>query len=329
MQRIGNLYDQLCSFSNLYLAWQKTRRGSGRSVERATYFMVLETELLDLQEKLLAENWEPAPFRYFDIYDPKHRTIAVAEFRDRVMHHALVNVLEPIYEKSFIADSFATRKGKGVHSAVYRAQHFLRQNEFFLKTDVEKFFDSVDHQILCEILARKIKDPKLIRVCEKVIRGGGSGGKGLPIGNRTSQFFANVYLDQLDHLIKDRMGVKGYVRYMDDFVIFGNDKTELHHIKSTIIPFLDQELKLGLKPSATLLNRRQHGLPFLGRRIFPQLIRLRTENLRRITQRLTHKEYLFRNGEIDEATFQYSMNSYWAMLSYDQDLAPLRKSLLW
>lgn len=334
MQRVGNLFPAFCSFANLWLAWRKTKRGSGRTREGAVFFQNLEKELLALRDELAAGVWQPQPFRYFEVFDPKQRTIAVSTFRDRVVHHALVNVLEPIYEKIFIQDSYATRQGKGVHAAVFKAQYYLTKHDFFLKTDVEKFFDSVDHNILLEILHRKIKDKPFLEVCEKIIRHGGEvptgagPGAGLPIGNRTSQFFANVYLDPLDHFIKEKLLIKGYVRYMDDFVIFENDRRALKDHQQTVAFFLHEQLRLSLKPSATFLNRPQNGLPFLGRNIYRGCIRLRAENLRRITQRIKMREQQLQAGDIHEALFLHSMNSYWAMLSFYPELTPLRRGLL-
>lgn len=328
MRRVNHLFDTFCSFPNLHSAWKKTRRGSGRSAESALFFSDLEKELILLKKALHAGTWQPGPYRYFDIFDPKHRTIAVSDFRDRVIHHALVNVLEPVFEKIFIVDSFATRKEKGVHAAVFRAQHFLRGYSFFLKTDVEKFFDSVHHDTLLEILARKIKDKAVLAVCEKVIRHGSATDRGLPIGNRTSQFFANVYLNPLDHFLKDHLRVRGYVRYMDDFVVFENDKNRLKSLKKATEDFLQEKLRLQLKPSSTFFNRPENGLSFLGRRIFPSVIRLRNENLRRITRRVALRERDMMRGDLDEAAFLHSMNSYWAMLSYYPDLYGLRRALL-
>lgn len=328
MQRIGDLFPAFCSFQNLLLAWRKTRRGSGRSLEGALFFQELEKELLALRSELESGIWAPRPFRYFDIFDPKHRTIAVSDYRDRVVHHALVNVLEPVFEKRFIADSFATRKDKGVHAAVFRAQHFLRGHAFYLKTDVEKFFDSVNHDVMLDILAHKIKDKRLMGICEKIVRHGNAAEpRGLPIGNRTSQFFANAYLDLLDHFLKDRCRLRGYVRYMDDFILFENDKKRLLSLRTATEDFLWEKLQLRLKPASTFLNRPQNGLPFLGRRIFPGIIRLRTENLRRITRRMALRERQLLHGELDEQAFLHSMNSYWAMLSFYPELAPLRRSL--
>lgn len=327
MQRIGNLFPEFCSFSNLLSAYRKAHRGTRKNAENAAFFINMEKELLALQEELRAGQWRPQPYYYFDIWDPKHRTIAVAAFRDRVVHHALVNVLEPAYERCFIYDSYATRKGKGVHAAVSRAQHFLRCYDWYLKSDAEQYFDSVDHEKLLGLLERKIKDRHLLKVAETIIRHGGDGSKGLPIGNRTSQFFANVYLNPLDHFVKEKLRVPGYTRYMDDFVLFHPDKAILKQMLPEIEAFLTDKLALRLKPKATHINSHKNGLSFLGRRIFRGVIRLRPENLRRITGRIGHREWQFQNGQIEETTFLQSMNSYWAMLSY-HPAGPLRRALL-
>jgi len=338
MQRVGNLFSACCSFANLLLAWRKTRQGSGRSKASAVFFANLEKELFALKDELTTGVWQPKPFHYFDVHDPKHRVIAVSDYRDRVVHHALVNVLEPTFEKTFIHDSYATRKGKGVHAAVFRAQHYMRGHAFYFKTDVEKFFDSVNHRILLDILACKIKDPHILALCATIIRHGTHtqlpdengclNPIGLPIGNRTSQFFANVYLDPLDHFIKDHCSVHGYVRYMDDFVLFEHDNARLKILQGMVQTFLWEKLQLRLKPASTFMNRRENGLPFLGRRIFSGIVRLRSENLRRITRRIALRERALLQGELDEASFLHSMNSYWAMLSYYPECAPLRNAIL-
>jgi len=325
MRRVGNKYQEFCSFANLHLAWQKTRRGSGFTQESALFFRELESELLGLQNELVTGTWVPVPLRFFDIYDPKHREIAVSPFRDRVVHHALINVLEPIFEPCFIPDSFATRKGKGVHAAVFSAQEYLQINHYYLKSDIEKFFDSVPHDILLSIICRKIKDRGLIEMCQKVLS---VSRKGLPIGSRTSQFFANVYLNHFDHFVKEKCHVKGFVRYMDDFVVFENNKKLLMDFKSKLAFFLFDELELTLKPTATFLNHRQNGLPFLGRRIFPNIIRLRTQNLRLITKRMDLLEKKLSCGSLTDEAFVHSMNAYWAMLSFYPELKPLRKYLI-
>ncbi|SFF22849.1 reverse transcriptase/maturase family protein [Thermoflexibacter ruber] len=327
MQRIGNLYATFCSFDNLLLAYYKAKKGSRKNQESAAFAFHLEKELLSLKEALESHTYQPASYRHFQIHDPKERTISVATFRDRVVHHALVNVLEPIYEKCFIYDSYATRKGKGVHKAVLRSQAFLRKNRWFFKADIEKFFDSIDHEILIQILEKKIKDKKLIEVIKRIIGNGGKDGKGLPIGNLTSQFFANVYLHPFDLFVKETLKVKCYLRYMDDFVLFSPDKTHLKMWRNQIQSFLSTQLGLFLKENACFFNQQANGLSFLGRRVFPAMLRIRNENLRRVIKRLQNKETALQKGKITEAQFLESVNSYWAYLSYFGNYE-LRNSIL-
>lgn len=327
MRRHGQLFEGFASFANLLNAYRKARRGTRRNAATASYFFHLETELLGLQEELLEMRYTPGPYRYFQIHDPKTRTISVAPFRDRVVHHALINVLEPIYERIFIADSYATRKGKGTHAAIAQAQRYLHQTGWFLKTDVDKYFDSIRQDVLMALLERKIKDRRLLEITRRIISNGGSDGLGLPIGNLTSQFFANVYLHPLDTFIRQESGVKHYIRYMDDFVLFSKDKEALKAHRSAVAGFLEHQLGLRLKPGATYINQASNGLTFLGRRIFPALVRFASPNLRRMARRMALKENAFANGIITEEKLIESMNSYWAVLRYGGNAA-LRKSLL-
>jgi retron-type reverse transcriptase len=316
MKRIGKLFDTFCSYDNLHKAWRKAYKGSNRNADSLRFFYRLETELLALQEALASGEWQPQPYRYFEIFDPKQRTISVASFRDRVVHHALIRVLEPVYERRFIFDSYATRPAKGSHAAVARAQDFIRHNQWFFKSDVEKYFDSIRHDRLMEILACTIKDKMLLQVLEKIVRNGGQNGVGLPIGNLTSQFLANVYLHPFDMFIKQDLQCRHYLRYMDDFVVFDPDKEHLKEVRIAADYYLRIHLDLHLKESASYLNSASNGLSFLGKRIFPSAIRLHNHNGRRITRRLKRREYQWQKGELDDETFQSSVNSYWALLKW-------------
>ncbi len=327
MKRVKHLFWQFASFGNLLLAYKKARNGSRRSREAQQYGFHLEKNIFDLRERLLAGQWQPRPFRFFEIYDPKQRTISVATFEDRVVHHALVNVLEPIYERTFIFDSYATRKGKGTHAAVSRAQQMLRQTGWFFKSDVEKYFDSIDHNILLGLIGRKIADPALLAVITSIIQNGGNQGLGLPIGNLTSQFFANVYLDPFDKFVKEKLRIRHYLRYMDDFVLFHEDKVILKTARLLLEEWLLEHLNLRLKHKATYFNSAQNGLSFLGTRIFPGIIRLRPENTRRMFRRLQHLERQFLAGDISDERLLAGANSYLALLS-KYPSAGLRKKML-
>lgn len=314
------------------LAHKKARSGASNKRETMAFTFHLEDELFRLQEELQGGHYQPRPYRYFNIRDPKARTISVADFRDRVVHHALINVLEPLYERCFIHDSYATRKGKGTHKAIARAQCFLRKTGWFWKTDIEKYFDSIQQETLLSLLERKIKDGRLLEVAARIIRNGGiapctpDGGKlGLPIGNLTSQFFANVYLNGFDYFVKEELGQQYYIRYMDDFVVFEKDKAALKSIRPAVAAYLLEKLGLRLKPSATFLNSSANGLTFLGRRIFPRAIRLARPNGYRMLHRMKRKQREFEAGEMTEQDFVQSMNSYWAQL---EPFFGLRQQLL-
>jgi len=309
MKRINGLFAHVASHENLLASFRLARRGCGSTQAVCKFFFHLEPEILRLREELKSGAYRPGPYRFFTIHDPKERVIAVAPFRDRVVHHAVVRVLIPIYERVFIHDSYATRPGKGTYAAIGRAQEFIRRWPWYLKTDVEKYFDSVSHDILLGILHRKIKDRALMALLEHIVRNAPVPGKGLPIGNLTSQFLANVYLDPFDHEMKDELGIQGYARYMDDFVLFDYSKARLLSLRPVMEELLSERLRLRLKPGATWINRSTHGLSFLGMRIFPELIRLKPENRRRSLGRLRRKIEAWENGVLDESRMSQGVAS--------------------
>ena len=321
MKRHGHLFEKITSYENLFCAFKKAFKGAGKTAEACAFHFALEPELLKLKEELVQGTYNPRPYHYFKIYDPKERTISVAPFRDRVVHHAVVGVLEDIYEPCFIFDSYATRKGKGTHKALARARRFLKKNGYYLKTDVAKYFDSADHGILSDLLKRKIKDRKTLDLVRRIISNsdqsrGQRCGRGLPIGNLTSQFFANVYLNPLDHYIKDELGIKYYIRYMDDMVVFSESKEELKKVLAKMKTFLLEKLDLALHANVTAINHRIHGLPFLGFRVFPNLVRIKPENLKRIKKRWQKRETDFLNGRINETQLADCVRAMWAHMDH-------------
>lgn len=316
MKRINDLYGKVTSFENLMIAAKKALKGTKSKTESLEFYFNLESNLINMQNELVSEIYEPGGYKYFKVFEPKEREIAVAPFRDRVVHHAIVNVIEPIYEKIFISDSYATRKNKGTHKAVLKAQEMIKRNEWYFKSDIRKYFPSIDQDVILSILGRKIKDKRLLSLLEKVIRNGGADGKGLPIGNLTSQFLANVYLDRFDHFIKDELGFKFYVRYMDDFVIFDNDKEKLKVLRPKIEDFLKSELCLDLKESATYINKRLNGLSFLGMRVFPATVRINKINLKRTVKKMQIKAELYSAGKIKDENITQSAQSITGYLKY-------------
>jgi len=315
MRRVGNLFPRIISFDNLYSAFQKAYRGAGGKGDAASFLYHIEPELFSIQRELEQDSYKPGGYRYFHVLEPKKRLIAEAPFRDRVVHHALVNILEPIYERVFITDSYATRKGKGTHRAILRAQQFIRRYPWYLKTDIQHCFGSVNTETLESILRRKIKDEVVLKLLHRILTADQSH-PGLPIGNLTSQFLANVYLDQLDHWLKDELGIKGYLRYMDDFVLFAESKQALKDLLPSIESFLYENLRLHLKPGSVCINQRIHGLPFLGRRVFPGVIRIRRENKSRSLRHLEQKLLQYEAGEISDEQCVQSLRSLWGHLSY-------------
>jgi retron-type reverse transcriptase len=215
MKRIGRLFEQVCSFGALRAAALSAAKGKKSKPRIDGFIRNLENEIIALENELLTKAYRPRPYRTFKIHDPKERMICAADFRDRVVHHALCTALEPIFERMSIFDSYACRKDKGHHAAVRRAQHFINRHPYYLKLDIHKFFDSVDHSILKSQLRCRIKDPDLLRLLDAFIDHPvpwTEPGKGIPIGNLTSQYFANFYLSGLDHFIKEYLRIEGYVR---------------------------------------------------------------------------------------------------------------------
>ncbi len=215
------LYSQVYSFENLWLAYRKARRGKRKKASVADFEYGLEDELLQLQAELESETWQPGPYRSFYIHEPKRRLISAAPFRDRVVHHTLCNVIEPLWERRFIFDSYANRRGKGTHRAIVRCSQFAHRYRYVLQCDVRQFFPSIDHEILLATLVRVIQDEKVLNLAERIICSGAGvlsevyamqwfpgddllaqlRPRGLPIGNLTSQFWANVYLNSFDHFV--------------------------------------------------------------------------------------------------------------------------------
>ena len=287
-------------------------RGKRSKKSAAAFFFHLENEIVALQQELVTGQYRPGPYVLFEVMEPKPRKICSSKFRDRVVHHAICNIIDPIFERRSIFDTYACRKGRGSHMAIKRCQSFTRRFKYFLKCDIRKFFESVDQEILKSLLRRQFKDSRLLNLLGVIVDHAVPGnelGKGIPIGNLTSQHFANYYLGFLDHYLKDRLRVGGYVRYMDDFISFSNDKAELHRLHMQIEEFIQRELKLSLKDKATMLAPVSEGVPFLGFRVYPGLIRLKRENLVRIRQSIRRKEEDYANGKITQKGLILSVNS--------------------
>lgn len=343
-KRIGYIYDRLTSWSNLYLAYKQACKHKKSKAETTEWMYNCEKYLFELQAELIEQRYHPQPYKYFVIREPKERVISVAAFRDRVVHHALVNIIDPYFEAIFIKDSYATRKDKGLHLAVSAAQKYACRYKWYMKLDIEKYFASVNHAILLNLINRKIKDPTVMSLCRIILSNqtvsmGMEENKGLPVGNLTSQFFANIYLNKLDHFVKQDIGLRaadfqigcgksefatpthatprfGYVRYMDDFILFSNDPVELKQALKHIERFVQQQLELRIKPKSLQINRVTHGIPYLGYRIFPKLLRIRRENLKRCLKGIEKTEHAYTQGRISAEVLYQSTRSRMGFIGY-------------
>lgn len=345
-KRFRNIFQEVATFENLYLALRKAMKGKRGKPSVSAFEYDAENQLVSLQEELLSKEYRPGPYKSFYIQDPKRRLISAAPFRDRVVHHALCNVIEPIFERTFIGDSYANRRGKGTHKAIERAQSLARGYRFVLRCDLRQFFPSVDHEILRGILARKLDDPGVLWLVDLILAGGEgvlegeyamvyfpgddlfavNRPRGLPIGNLTSQFWSNVYLNELDQFVKRRLGCRGYVRFADDFLFFGDRKRQLWEWKDEIREVLGR-LRLTLHERESTVHPVTNGIPFLGFTVFPDRRRLRRRNGVAFARRLRSWYRVVGAGEmsVDEL---FERIRGWIAHARHGDTYGLRKSLL-
>lgn len=330
MKRFGNLYPTVTDFHHLYNSAHWAVSGKKNKFLVQNFFFNLESELLELQSELLNKSYQPEPYHLFFVSDPKVRLICAPDFRDQVVHHSLCSLLEPIFERSMIHHSYACRVGKGSMRAIEYAKFNAKKYMYFLKLDVKKFFHSVNHELLTAIIARKIKDKDVLQLIEVIVRHQPPSvdiGTGLPIGNLTSQHFANIYLNPLDHFITEELKISGYLRYMDDLLLFSDDKSQLWNCYYLIQGYLSEKLRLSLKDKATLLAPVRQGIPYLGFRIFPGLTRIKRQNLQRSKKRLRLRKKQYEAGIITEDSYTQSIRSILGFWDQGQTRM-LRRSVL-
>lgn len=298
----------IAGLDNLQRAYLKAARGKKHLAEVIGFTSNLAENLERMRLGLVEENVEVGDYRFFTVHDPKLREICAAAFPERVLHHAIMNICEPALEKYAIHHSYACRKDKGSRKALSTAQQYAGQYPFYLKLDIRKYFDSIDHEVLLEHIKRQIKDRKVIDLFATIFATYHTvPGKGLPIGNLVSQHMANFYLGHFDHWIKDDRGVKGYLRYMDDFLVFGNSRQQLKKLLTDIQSFLQQELALELKDNIQL-NRCRLGIPFLGYRVYPNRFTLLARSKKRFVEKFVDYEQRYINGDWDEETLADHIN---------------------
>jgi hypothetical protein len=303
------LFPRICSYENLLLAERRARRGKGAKGSVLAFWLDAERELARLRDELLSRVWRPGGYTQFVAHESKDRLISAAPYRDRVVHHALMNVIGPVLERSFIFDSYANREGKGTHRALVRCSWFCRASGFVLKCDIADYFASVDHDILMGLIRRRIADPDALGLTELIVRSAPNG-RGLPIGNLTSQFLANLCLDGFDHFVKEDLRVRRYLRYVDDFAAFGDDAGELAAVRDRMAEYLRERLNLRLHSRKTRVFPVTEGVDFLGFRVFPTHRLLRKKagyHYRRMLFRLARR---VRDGEVAGGAVVNSFRSW-------------------
>ncbi|MCO6455392.1 MAG: group II intron reverse transcriptase domain-containing protein [Pirellulaceae bacterium] len=304
MKRTGNLFDDIAEWKNLHLACYKALRGKRTRPDARAFTNKLDENLNRMVAQLRAGCIPVGRAHRFVIHDPKLRLITAPCFEERVLHHAVMNVCEPVLERWLIHDTYACRTGKGREAAILRAQCFARRYPYFLKMDVRKYFESVPHAVLLERLERLFKDQRLLHLFARILAGHqGEMGRGLPIGSLTSQHLANFYLGWFDRYVKETLRVKGYVRYMDDMLLWGESPRAMQVLLDCCRDFLGEKLGLQLKPHP-YINRREHGVDFLGCRVLPDHVVLSRRSKLRFRRKMTRLEQSWLDGLIDERQLQ-------------------------
>lgn len=323
-----DLFDEIISLKNLFTSWDIFKKGKECKLDIQDFALSQENNIFQLHAKLKNGHYRHANYISFFITDPKLRAINKAQVRDRVLHHAIVRAIEPLFERNFIYDSYSSRKEKGSHKAIKRLYQFawkLSRNDtkivWVLKCDIRKFFDSVDHEILLNLLKREISDQRVIKLLSEIIDSYDSAlenqrAKGIPLGNLTSQLFSNVYLNPLDQFVKRNLKAKYYVRYADDFVILSCDKESLEKNVSKLKKFLREYLRLELHPSKLTLRKFSQGIDFLGYVVFPHHTILRTKTKKRMIRKISKKQRELANNPESEKSFEQTIQSYLGVLSH-------------
>lgn len=315
MKRESNLIGKIAEPENLRLAFWKARKAKDGNLAVERYRNRLDENLLTLHHQLLAGSVNVGNYHYFTIFDPKERLICAASFNERVLHHAIMNICHANFEKFQIFDSYASRKNKGTYAALDRAKFFQRKYTWYLKLDVRKYFDSIDHDLLKQQLSKRFKDKLLLNIFNDIINSyETTPGKGIPIGNLTSQYFANHYLAVADHFIKEKLNAPAYVRYMDDMVLWSNDKHELLKLGKQFRGFIETELDLVLKPNC--LNACNKGVPFLGYLLFPNHLLLNQNSKKRFVSKLERYAKNIENKIWTQAEFQIHISPLIAFVKH-------------
>lgn len=329
-----NLFEKIISLENLLIAWQKFKSGKTGRKEVKKFEYHLEDNLFNLHKELRENKYQHGNYNSFYLQDPKLRHIHKASVKDRIVHQAFFQILEPVFEKKFIFDSYASRKNKGLHKGVKKLRSCLlkesrnnNRNCWIVKCDIRKYFENIDHKILLKIIEKKIKDKKCLDLIGKIINSFQSaGGRGLPLGNVTSQLFANVYLNELDKFAKEKLMAKYYLRYNDDFIIIHKNREYLERIVGEIANFLTIKLNLLLHPDKIIFRKYIWGIDFLGYVLYPHFTLPRKRNRKRLIGEIRKKITLYKSQRISFQSLVGAVNSYLGFLK-ETDAFKLKQML--
>lgn len=313
MKRYNNLFDKIVSLDNLYEADKRARRQKSHRPEVMLFDKNKDKLLLDLQRKLINGEYETSEYYVFKIYEPKEREIfKLPYYPDRIVHHAIMNIMEPIWVSAFIKGTYSCIRKRGMHKALRDVKFALKDEintQYCLKLDIRKFYPSIDHDILKTIIRKKIKDKRLLSLLDEIIESA----QGVPIGNYLSQFFANLYLTYLDHWIKEQKKVRYYFRYADDIVILGGDKQQLRDLFYDIQDYLNNKLKLNFKDNWQIFKVDSRGIDFVGYRVFHTHTLLRKRIKKRFCKKINK---LNKKQNLDKDTYKQKICSYIGQIKY-------------
>ena len=315
-----SLYQQIYDLENVYKASKKAMKGKKSKPHIAKWWLNEDANVLNIHNELKDKSYNFGRYTEFIINDRVQRKISAAPFKDRVTHHAITNILEPIFEKSFIYDSYSNRKYKGVSNGLKRAKYFSNKFKYILKLDIKKYFPSIVQDVLIKQISKKVQDEDTLDLCKNLINNSNKQDeiinyvkgdnlftpieikKGLPLGNQTSQFFGNIYLNDFDHFVKEKLRIKGYIRYVDDMIFFHNDKDFLENIIEKLQFFLDA-FRLKIHPLKTKLVSTEKGFEFLGHKVYKTHFRVTNRGIKRARKNLKkiRYEYMYKKIDLNKA----------------------------
>lgn len=326
MKRAGHLMERIVQPDNLYEAFLRAVRGKAGNDEAQLFRANLDDELHRMADELAEGKYRFGENHRFTVYDPKKRTICAAPFRDRVALHAMMRICHPVFENYQVFDSYASRIGKGQYKAIERVRQLMHPDGWFLKLDVCHFFGSISHEVMLGQLHSLFKDKQLLAYFEQLIRGYEEAPRcGLPIGNLTSQYFANHYLSVADHYLKEQLKARRAIRYMDDTMLLGTDKESLLHLAREYRAFVEERLYLRLHNP--VVNRCRMGIPFLGYVIYPHYNHLNLRSRRRFRHRLAILTESYMDGGITDDCYHEHLTALYAFVQRAESQSFLRKTI--